>query len=318
MTESYFREIFDQYNFSLVRFATSIVGDFYAQDFVQDAFLNLFKSDTENHKNIKAFLVICVKNNCNNHLRKERRKYKVNNDLKYLDDISDDYIEAQVTKGFYVQKLVEEINQLPKERKKVIKLYHGGFSPQEISIHLKIAESTVWGQTKRFIDGFIKKLKSVPELKEEKLPEYSKVSEVANVITMNEKSKIDFDKIKVAADNTIEYQPGERKVCKRDHIQTQYTSAINPETNVSECLICRYIVQQQYNERQKNKKPDDSKKRKYEEGGRIFCKKGHPLDIPNAIRNGNCRVCRNETLRIANAKQREKKAQQKTTSQTPS
>lgn len=155
-----FEDIFNTYNFGLVCYATSIVGEFMAQDFVQEAFIELWQKRNEPHKNIKSFLSTCVRNKCMNHLKS---KYNSVSELKFLEDVSDDYIEAQIIRGEYIERIVTEINGLPPGRKKILKLFYGGFYPKEISTILKISESTIGVEIKRFIDGFEKKRKDTSE-----------------------------------------------------------------------------------------------------------------------------------------------------------
>lgn len=163
--EMAFRKIFNENHFGMVRYATSIVGDFYAADIAQDCFIALWQKRNEVHKNVKSFLFACVHNKCVTHLRLKKGRDKINNDLKYFENISDDYIESQITKGEYIERIIKEINTLPEARKKVIKLFYGGFTPKEIATILDISESTVGVQVKKFMDGFEKNNSPTPESK---------------------------------------------------------------------------------------------------------------------------------------------------------
>src|ERR1700743_2952619 len=76
-SEQAFDQIFHDFYPSLCYFANRILGGQpIAEEIVQDALFRLWEkhSDFYSYQSIKAFLYICTKNGCYNHIKKERVK----------------------------------------------------------------------------------------------------------------------------------------------------------------------------------------------------------------------------------------------------
>lgn len=117
-------------------------NDAEAEDVVQNVFIKLINSDKEfeSDEHIKAWLILCAKNESKNLLKHWWRSKKVSMDTVSDTPCEDVYSNDEILK--YVLSLPDKF-KLP-----VYLYYYEGYSTDEISKMLKINPSTVRGQLK--------------------------------------------------------------------------------------------------------------------------------------------------------------------------
>jgi RNA polymerase sigma-70 factor, ECF subfamily len=153
--EKTFKKVFDKYYHGLLRFALSYVADeSVAENIVQETFITLWeKRDVlDQHPNIKAFLVVIVKNKCINHLEMTRNRMRIEHHLKDISLREKDIdlytlqsLDPQELFRDEVERLLEAaIDELPEQTKKVFLLSrYEGLSNKEIASRLTITEKGV-------------------------------------------------------------------------------------------------------------------------------------------------------------------------------
>lgn len=114
-----------------------------ACDVVHDAFIDLWNTKQQFQAliNIKAFVLVIIKNSFKNYV--SRQKYREKQLKGYLDD---DYFVVQVAETEIYSVINKAIDLLPEECVKVIKLTLEGWDVKEISTKLEKKESTIYNQ----------------------------------------------------------------------------------------------------------------------------------------------------------------------------
>ena len=145
--------IFRHNHAGLLYFACKIVKDrTVAEDLVADSFLKLWqkKDDFDRMAAIKSFLYTVVRNACFNYLIKNNRYTACQKEIEYLSDKSEEFFNGQVLKAELLQKIWEDVEQLPPVRKKIFKMiYREGLSSFEVARQLQISVDTVRVQKAR-------------------------------------------------------------------------------------------------------------------------------------------------------------------------
>ena len=145
--------IFHHTHAGLLHFATQFVKDRQAaEDYVAASYIKIWtkRKDFVNLATIKSFLYTTVKNACLNHIKQSDRHSIFHQELLYLSDKSSDFLNDYGIKAELLQKLWEDVEQLPAVRKKIFKMYFGeGLSSFEIAKYLKISVNTVRVQKAR-------------------------------------------------------------------------------------------------------------------------------------------------------------------------
>ena len=116
--------------------------EYESQDVVQNVFIKLINSDKkfESDEHIKAWLILCAKNECKNLIKHWWRSKKVPIDTVAEASICDEYKSDEV---------VNAILSLPDKFKLPIYLYYyEGYSTDEIAGIMKINPSTIRGRLK--------------------------------------------------------------------------------------------------------------------------------------------------------------------------
>jgi len=153
--EALFRQLFEKHYKGLVKFALSYLHDKYlAENIVQESFIALWEKRTVLHENsnIKAYLVIIVRNRCINHLETTRNHLRIQGILRelLLREINIDLYTLQsldpqeLFKGEIEHILESAIDELPFKTRKVFTLSRVlGNTNREISRRLNITEKGV-------------------------------------------------------------------------------------------------------------------------------------------------------------------------------
>lgn len=137
-----FKKLFDSYYKHLVILAMRYVGDQdLAESLVQEVFFNLWekRKDLRIHS-IQGYLVIAVRNRCNNELKRQKvvRNYQSN----FFQDAFQP--EAEFPDDFIMNKIMTVINSMPEKRRKIFKLNRiEGMKYKEIALVLQISPKTV-------------------------------------------------------------------------------------------------------------------------------------------------------------------------------
>jgi RNA polymerase sigma-70 factor (ECF subfamily) len=128
-----FRRLFEKHYDGLLKFALSYLHDKYlAENIVQESFIALWEKRNElaENSNIKAFLVVIVKNRCINQLETSRNRLRIENKLLELrlQEINSDLytlqaLDPQELFKEEIEHLVENtIDKLPYRTRKVFLL----------------------------------------------------------------------------------------------------------------------------------------------------------------------------------------------------
>lgn len=154
-----FSQIYTLYYDDLHYFAQSLYGhsEVSADDVVQDVFLSLWEAKKNKFgtlSNIKAFLVISIKNRFKNYL--DHRK-SIDKHTKAL-LLDDDYLVTRIVETEFTSLLRSASELLPEECSKVFIEYLNGFDVKEIAERLNKSEFTVYKQKTKAISILKRKL----------------------------------------------------------------------------------------------------------------------------------------------------------------
>jgi len=145
--------IFNQTHAGLLHFAQQFVKDRHAaEDYVAACFIKIWtkRKDFATLGAIKSFLYTAVKNACLNHIKQANRHSLCHKEIFYLSDKSSELINEHAIKAELLQKLWEDVEQLPAVRRKIFKMYFAdGLSSFEIAEMLQISVDTVRVQKAR-------------------------------------------------------------------------------------------------------------------------------------------------------------------------
>lgn len=143
------------YYSALCLFAERLLGDSAAaEDIVGESFVKLWNKRTnfENHQNLKAFMYITIRNACLNHLKQQKRESLNQKQLAYFTGEKEEFVLNEMIRAEVLKEIMEEINNLPEQCRKVLKLgYLEGMKNQEIADLLNISIHTVKNQKARAI-----------------------------------------------------------------------------------------------------------------------------------------------------------------------
>lgn len=154
-----FSQIYTLYYDDLYYFARSLYGhsEVSADDVVQDVFLSLWEAKKNRFAtllNIKAFLVISIKNRFKNYL--DHRKSMDKHSKALL--LEDDYLITQIVETEFTSLLRSASELLPEECSRVFVEYLNGFDVKEIAERLNKSEFTVYKQKTKAISILKRKL----------------------------------------------------------------------------------------------------------------------------------------------------------------
>jgi len=144
-----------QFYSPLCLFAERLLADKAAsEDIVGEAFIKLWnkRANFENLQNLKAFMYITVRNACLNHLKQVKRDTLNQKQLAYLTGEKEEFVLNEMIRSEILQEIMQEINNLPEQCGKVLKLgYLEGLKNQEIADLMNISVHTVKNQKARAI-----------------------------------------------------------------------------------------------------------------------------------------------------------------------
>ena len=145
--------IFQHTHAGLLHFATQFVKDRHAaEDYVAGSYINIWtkRKVFTSLEAIKSYLYTTVKNSCLNHIKHSSRHSVCHREILYLSDKSNDFLNDYGIRSELLQKLWEDVEQLPTVRKKIFKMYFAeGCSSFEIAKSLQISVDTVRVQKAR-------------------------------------------------------------------------------------------------------------------------------------------------------------------------
>jgi RNA polymerase sigma-70 factor (family 1) len=145
--------VFKLHHNALCYFATQIIRDEQeARDIVADSFIKLWQrsKDFESLDKIRSFLYVATRNACFNFIKHIQRKNASHQEISYLEQESEDYIQSRIIKAELLQKIMFEVEALPPIRRKIFKMiYLEDLSIFEIATRLNISVDTVRVQKAR-------------------------------------------------------------------------------------------------------------------------------------------------------------------------
>nr|WP_321405441.1 RNA polymerase sigma-70 factor [uncultured Carboxylicivirga sp.] len=159
--EKAFEWVFKSYYPHLVLFAQKYLHDRdLSESFVQDVFVNMWlKRDELNIRSLKGFLVVAVRNKCNNELKHQKvvRTYEKAGEDIQLEEL------PHYQDELYLNKINEVIEQLPAQRKRIFRMSRmDGLKYREIADKLNISPKTVevqMGKALKFLREKLQPLK---------------------------------------------------------------------------------------------------------------------------------------------------------------
>lgn len=159
--EKAFEQIFKSYYPHLVLFAQKYLGDRdLSESLVQDVFVGMWeKRHSLDIKSLKGFLVVAVRNRCNNELKHQ----KVVRAYEKADGNSMQEEWPVYREDVYLNKINEAIDQLPLQRKRIFRMSRmDGLKYREIADKLNISPKTVevqMGKALKFLREQLRPLK---------------------------------------------------------------------------------------------------------------------------------------------------------------
>jgi RNA polymerase sigma-70 factor (ECF subfamily) len=151
--ESAFDKVFNLYFKALRNFANKIIKNEEAEDIVLVAFGKLWQKHESFDQliNIKAYLFITVRNSCLQYLRAQ--KMAIIKNSEFQDELiiaEENSVDKEAVRGAVLSDIYNEIENLPKQRKKILKLaFEDGLKTGEIAKLLNIQPQTVTDQRRK-------------------------------------------------------------------------------------------------------------------------------------------------------------------------
>ncbi len=142
--EHAFRVYYEKYYHALCLWVLRMIKDeTFMHDMVQEAFISLWKAreTIESELHLKMFLYQAVRHRCLNYLKNK----KIENRCKkeYLALQEEAYFEQVVLEEEVYRLVIQEIQALPEEQRRVIELHLEGKNNMEIADLLQVSVNTV-------------------------------------------------------------------------------------------------------------------------------------------------------------------------------
>jgi RNA polymerase sigma-70 factor (ECF subfamily) len=121
-----FRLIYDQLVRPLTYFVENITySQADAEDIVANAFYKLYHARTglRSYEHIKRWMYVIVRNEAIDYLRARRKVRENQHDIAYLESGIVEEAETERVKATIFQDMYQEIEKLPKQRRKILRLY---------------------------------------------------------------------------------------------------------------------------------------------------------------------------------------------------
>jgi RNA polymerase sigma-70 factor (ECF subfamily) len=149
--------IFKRHYKPLCYFAWQLTGNKpEAEDIAGEVFIKLWRrhNDFNSLQNIKAFLYIATRNACFDYLKHVQRKNASHEELFYLAENSEEFIQSRMAKAEVLQAILYEVETLPPVRRQIFKMiYLDDLSTNEIAQQLNITADTVRVQKARALNS---------------------------------------------------------------------------------------------------------------------------------------------------------------------
>ncbi|WP_421918528.1 RNA polymerase sigma-70 factor [Marinifilum sp.] len=140
-----FKKVFDSYFPSLCVFTNKFVKDEdLAKDLVQDVFVKIWNKSVEfeSEKSMKVYFYLAAKNNCFDHLKRQKR-IGFTQELNEEVQIEDDYVVNEIVREETYRQLEGAIDLLPEKAREVVRLNLHGLTNPEIAEELNVSINTV-------------------------------------------------------------------------------------------------------------------------------------------------------------------------------
>lgn len=155
-------ELYSHYYSALCSYVNGIINNSHAaEDIVQDVLIKIWKSDKkfDTAKDLTSYLYKAAYNNSLMHLRDNNIKSRILENVRHeSEEISEDAF-AMTVREEVVRQLYCHIDELPEERKKILKLTLKGLSGPQVAENLGVSLSTVKTQKYRAFKFLRTKLK---------------------------------------------------------------------------------------------------------------------------------------------------------------
>jgi len=158
------REVFYQFNASLIHFATKYLKDEEsAEEIVADSFIKAWDIRTKFKalENLRAFLYVATKNACLNQMRKVVHERITDDYLEYESLILQDQDAlTKIIRTELIQQLYDEVENLPPLQREIFKQsFFEELDANEIAVSLQIPVSSVYMNKSRAIKALKNKLR---------------------------------------------------------------------------------------------------------------------------------------------------------------
>lgn len=142
--EHAFRVYYEKYYHALCLWVLRMIkNETFMHDMVQEAFISLWKAreTIESELHLKMFLYQAVRHRCLNYLKNKQVEDRCKREYLALQEEA--YFEQVVLEEEVYRLVIQEIQALPEEQRKVIELHLGGKNNIEIAELLCISVNTV-------------------------------------------------------------------------------------------------------------------------------------------------------------------------------
>lgn len=145
--EAAFRHLYNSHHKQLCYFANQLLSNEEAAlDVVADTFIKVFekKEDFHNYEALKAFLFVVTRNECIAHFRHQKMKERNHQEILYLLEKDENFVESKLIKTELVNKIRMEVDRLPPQMRRIFKMiYFDGLTQKETASLLNISVDTV-------------------------------------------------------------------------------------------------------------------------------------------------------------------------------
>jgi len=142
--ENVFRMYYEKYYHALCLWVLRIIKEeTQMHDLVQEAFVTLWnsRSQIESEEHLKMFLYRVVRNRCLNYLKNKKTEEKYIRNYMLLEEEA--YFEQIVIEEEVYRLVIQEIQNLPAEQRKVVELHLEGKNNIEIAEMMNVSVNTV-------------------------------------------------------------------------------------------------------------------------------------------------------------------------------
>jgi RNA polymerase sigma-70 factor (family 1) len=161
-----FKWIYHRLHKSLLYFVENIIDSLPdAEDIVASAFLKLYnaRQGLESYDHVKRWLFVIVRNEAIDHLRYRSRSREIHQELGYVSETHEEKTDLEMLKMGLLQQLQEAIDDLPRQRKAIVRLYFfEKKTTSEIAQQMQLNGQTVLNHKARALEA-LRKTVLVPD-----------------------------------------------------------------------------------------------------------------------------------------------------------